>query len=51
MDNYDETRAVTIGKVFKSYDLLTKKSISRNNLVILLMMYYQATHTLEIVLV
>jgi hypothetical protein len=30
--NYDETRAVTIGKVFKSYDLLTKKSISRNNL-------------------
>jgi ABC-type lipoprotein export system ATPase subunit len=31
MDEYDETRAVTIGKVFKSYDLLTK-SISRNNL-------------------
>jgi hypothetical protein len=30
--NYDENRAVTIGKVFKSYDLLTKKSISRNNL-------------------
>jgi hypothetical protein len=28
---YDETRAVTMGKVFKSYDLLTK-SISRNNL-------------------
>lgn len=30
--NYDETRAVTLGKTFKSYDKLTKKSLSRNNL-------------------
>jgi hypothetical protein len=30
--NYDETRAVTLGRDFRMYEPLTKKSINRNNL-------------------
>ena len=30
--NYDETRSVTLGKDFRMYEPLTKKSINRNNL-------------------
>jgi len=30
--NYDETRAVTLGKDFRMFEPLTKKSINRNNL-------------------
>ena len=30
--NYDDTRAVTLGRSFKSYEPITKKSVNKNNL-------------------